>query len=108
MKRVSGLSNETFAGRSFFISDSRAESASGESGGGGGAGGRLERGSVTESFMTECLIIESDIESIILIPVSIAAGAGAMAAPVSTGLSSFLVQAGRSHRVAAIRGHESR
>ena len=50
------------------------------------------------------LAIESFIavESIIFMPVSMAAGAGAIAAPVSTGVSSFFVHAART-RTAATR-----
>src|SRR5438874_8322848 len=50
------------------------------------------------------LAIESFIavESIIFMPVSMAAGAGAIAAPVSTGVSSFLLHAART-RTAATR-----
>jgi len=52
------------------------------------------------SAFTVVSIMEA--ESIIFMPVSIAAGAGAIAAPVSTGASSFFVQAARA-RTAATR-----
>lgn len=52
-----------------------------------------------ESFLAESAIAA---ESIIFMPVSMAAGAGAIAAPVSTGASSFFVQAARA-RTAATR-----
>jgi hypothetical protein len=54
---------------------------------------------VVSAFIAVSII---DAESIIFMPVSMVAGAGAIAAPVSTGASSFFVQAARA-RTAATR-----